>query len=62
MQAGLFRSGRTRPDLHCLVMAGAEMTVSEPAAGRIHFSKFQKFEGSAIGRSDTTTATAEAEA
>lgn len=61
--AGLYRSGRTDPDLHCSVIVGAEMTVAEPAAGRIHFSKFQKFDGPAIGLAvDTTTATAEAAA
>lgn len=59
--AGLFRRGRTIPDLHCSVTVGANTTVAEPSGTTIHFAKFQKFDGAAIGRSDTTaTATAEA--
>lgn len=58
--AGLYRPGKDTADLHCVVSAGAGLTVSEPASGRIRFSKFQKFDGGPIGRSDTTTATAEA--
>jgi hypothetical protein len=41
--AGLYRSGRTHPDLHCAVLAGANLTVSEPSSGRIHFAKYQEF-------------------
>jgi hypothetical protein len=42
-RAGLYRHGRTQPDLHCAVLAGADLTVSEPSIGRIHFAKYREF-------------------
>jgi hypothetical protein len=46
-RAGLYRPGRTTPDLHCVVLIGAGLSVTEPSNGRIHFAKFQEFSRSA---------------
>jgi hypothetical protein len=42
--AGVFREGRSGPDISCSVDKGAELTVSEPSKGRIHFAKFREFD------------------
>jgi hypothetical protein len=42
--AGMFRKGRSVPDISCSVDKGAELTVSEPSKGRIHFAKFREFD------------------
>jgi hypothetical protein len=44
--AGVYRPGRTEPDIFCPVLDGAELTVSEPSNGNIRFAKFQEFDGS----------------
>jgi hypothetical protein len=49
--AGLYRPGRTTPDLHCAVLVGAEWTVSEPSSGRIHYVKYREFDRSATAAS-----------
>lgn len=45
-RAGVYRSGRTEPDISCLVLDGAALTISEPSKGKIRFAKFQEFDGS----------------
>lgn len=44
-RAGVFRGDRTEPDISCPVMAGAQVTVSEPSAGRVTFVMFREFAG-----------------
>jgi hypothetical protein len=46
--AGVFRDGKAEPDLSCLVLKGAEITVAEPSNGKIHFTKFREFDSSAF--------------
>jgi hypothetical protein len=46
-RAGLYRAGRSTPDLQCAVLVGANLSVTEPNQGRIHFAKFQEFSRSA---------------
>jgi hypothetical protein len=41
--AGLYRPGRTHPDIFCAVLVGAGVTVAEPNLAKIHFAKFQEF-------------------
>ena len=43
-RAGLFRNGKSTPDLHCLVSVGAGLTVKEPVKGSISLRKFVPFE------------------
>jgi hypothetical protein len=42
--AGLFREGRSVPDISCSVTEGAQLTVSEPSKGRIRLVKFREFD------------------
>jgi hypothetical protein len=42
--AGLFREGRSVPDISCSVTEGAQLTVSEPSKGRIRSVKFREFD------------------
>ncbi len=42
--AGLFREGRSAPDISCPVDKGAQLTVSEPSKSRIRFVKFREFD------------------
>jgi hypothetical protein len=49
--AGLYRPDRANPDLHCAVLVGAELTVSEPSSGRIHFVRYREFDRSATAAS-----------
>lgn len=44
-EAGLFRAGRSIPDLTCRIGVGADLTVSEPSRGVCHFAKWREFEG-----------------
>jgi hypothetical protein len=41
---GLFREGRSAPDIWCSVEWGAAYTVSDPSKGRVRFVKFQSFD------------------
>ena len=41
--AGLFRSGRDKPDLSCSIRVGAATTVLEDDRDRIRFGKFRPF-------------------
>jgi hypothetical protein len=43
-RAGVYRPGRSVPDISSEVLAGANLTVSEPSSGRIRFAKFQEFD------------------
>lgn len=43
--AGVFREGRSEPDISCLVGNGAKVTVSEADNGTIKFVKFREFQG-----------------
>jgi hypothetical protein len=43
--AGIFREGRAEPDMTCPVQKGAEVTVSEPANGKIRFARYRAFAG-----------------
>jgi hypothetical protein len=40
--AGLFREGRSTPDISCKVEWGASHTVLEPSEGRIRFVKYRE--------------------
>jgi hypothetical protein len=51
-RAGAYRSGKSQPEISCLVLDGADLTVSEPSNGRIKFVKFQKFDSSAFRTSE----------
>jgi hypothetical protein len=44
--AGVYRSGHAEPSISSSVLAGADLTVSEPSSGNIKFAKFQKFDSS----------------
>jgi len=46
-RCGMFREGRERPDISCVVERGAELTVSESDAG-IRFRKFRTFDFSGL--------------
>jgi hypothetical protein len=46
VRAGVFREGQTEPDIWCLVLKGAELTVAEPSNGKVTFAKFRKFDSS----------------
>jgi len=46
VRAGVYRPGHTEPAISCLVLAGANLTVSEPSRGNIKFVKFQEFDSS----------------
>jgi hypothetical protein len=46
VRAGVYRPGRTEPDISCWVIDGAELTVSESSSGKIKFAKFQEFDSS----------------
>jgi hypothetical protein len=48
VRVGLFREGRTTPDLFCVLDDGAAVTVSEPSRGAIGFRKFKAFDPSAF--------------
>jgi hypothetical protein len=50
--AGVYRSGHTEPSISCAVLAGADLTVSEPSSGNIKFAKFQKFDSSVFKTKD----------
>jgi hypothetical protein len=43
-RAGLFREGRSEPDIYCGIEWGAAHTVKEPGAGNIRFAKFESFD------------------
>jgi hypothetical protein len=47
-RAGVFRDGKAEPDISCLVLKAAEVTVAEPSNGKIHFTKFREFDSSAF--------------
>jgi hypothetical protein len=47
-RAGVFRDGKAEPDITCMVLKGAELTVAEPSNGKIHFTKFREFDSSAL--------------
>jgi hypothetical protein len=44
--AGVYRPGDTEPSISCLVLDGADLTISEPSSGKIKFAKFQEFDSS----------------
>ena len=46
--AGVFRDGKSEPDISCLVLKAAEVTVAESSNGKIHFTKFREFDSSAF--------------
>jgi hypothetical protein len=48
VRAGVYRPGHTEPDISCLVLDGAELTVSEPSRGNIKFVRFQEFDAEAV--------------
>src|ERR1035441_7700370 len=48
VRAGVYRSGYTEVDISCLVLDGAELTVSEPSRGNIKFVRFQEFDAEAV--------------
>ena len=50
--AGVYRSGHAEPSISCAVLAGADLTVSEPSSGNIKFAKFQKFDSSVFKTKD----------
>jgi len=54
-RAGVFRDGKTEPDISCQVLKGAELTVGEPNAGKIRFIKFREFDSSAFHANDAVT-------
>jgi hypothetical protein len=54
-RAGVYRSGDTEPDISCLVLDGADVTVSEPSNGKIRFVKFQKFDSSVLKAKEAKT-------
>jgi hypothetical protein len=45
-RAGLFREGRTDPDISCPVDVGARYAVSDRASGGIRFEKYREFDSS----------------
>lgn len=46
--AGVFRDGRTKPEISCPVEVGARYTVKERASGGIRFERFEEFDRSAL--------------
>ena len=50
---GLFREGRSTPDLTCGLDVGAATTVSEPDDRPIHFTKFREFDSAAFHASES---------
>jgi hypothetical protein len=54
-RAGVFRDGKAEPDISCLVLNGAELTVAGPSNGKIHFTKFREFELSVLKAVDAAT-------
>jgi hypothetical protein len=55
-RAGVFREGKAEPDISCLVLKGAELTVAEPSRGKIHFTNFREFDSSAFQASESEDA------
>ena len=55
-RAGVFRDGKAEPDISCMVLKGAELTVAEPSNGKIHFTKFREFDSSAFRASESEDA------
>jgi hypothetical protein len=55
-RAGVFRDGKAEPDISCLVLKGAELTVTEPSNGKIAFAKFRKFDSSAFRANESEDA------
>ena len=47
-RAGVFREGKTEPDISCPVEIGARFTVKERASGGIRFERFEEFDRSAL--------------
>ena len=47
-RTGVYRPDHTEPDISCLVLEGAELTVSEPSRGNIKFVRFQEFDAEAV--------------
>jgi hypothetical protein len=45
-RAGIFREGRTEPDMSCPVEVGARFTVKERASGGIRFETFEEVDPS----------------
>jgi hypothetical protein len=45
-RVGIFRDGRSEPDMSCLVEVGARYTVKERASGGIRFEKFEEVDPS----------------
>lgn len=54
-RAGVYRPDHTEPDISCLVLDGADLTVSEPNNGKIKFTKFQKFDSSVLKAQEAKT-------
>jgi hypothetical protein len=54
-RAGVFREGRTEPDISCLVLDGAKVTVSEPSNGKVKFAKFSEFDRSVFTPKEAAT-------
>jgi hypothetical protein len=50
--AGVYRSGHAEPSISCAVLAGADLTVSEPSSGNIKFAKYQEFDSSVFKTKD----------
>jgi hypothetical protein len=48
VRAGVYREGKSQPDISCLVLYGADLTIFEPSNGKIKFAKFQEFDQSAL--------------
>ena len=54
MRAGVYRPSHTEPAITCLVLDGADLTVSEPSCGKIRFAKFQELDSSVFRTKETT--------
>jgi hypothetical protein len=50
--AGLFRAGRSTPDISCPVQWGAEHTISEPSEARIRLAKYREMPTDALAAAD----------
>jgi hypothetical protein len=48
VHAGVYREGKSQPDISCFVLDGADLTIFEPSNGKIKFAKFQEFDQSAL--------------
>ena len=55
-RAGVYRPGKSQPDISCMVLDGAALTVSEPSNGRIKFTKFHEFDSSVFKAKEAASA------